>query len=95
MLGWRNENKNASFTIRRRNEKELQQAINDLLERGFEVVKQGSYFEQKKDFTYSQSSTTSRLNRMQFESVDQMKRYYAIIKRKNASYTGNQREVTV
>lgn len=44
-MGWRNENKNAPITIQRKNEKELQVAIADLEERGFELVRVGVYLD--------------------------------------------------
>ena len=82
MLGWRNENKNASFTVRRGNDKELQQAITDLLDRGYEVIKSGNYYEQKRDYTYAQSTTRKGLDRRKFEGIDQYQRHYAILRKK-------------
>ena len=81
-MGWRNENKNASFTVRRGNDKELQQAITDLLDRGYEVVRTGEYFVENKSYELNQSSTSKRLNRTHYAGVDHHKRCYAIIRRK-------------
>lgn len=80
-MGWRNENKNAPITIQRKNEKELQVAIADLEERGFELVRVGVYLDEKKGFECKQSSL-QRFNKNVFAGTVSFPKHFAVLKRK-------------
>lgn len=80
-MGWRNENKNAPITIQRKNEKELQVAIADLEERGFELVRVGVYLNEKKNFEYKQSSLQC-FNKSVFAGTVSFPKHFAVLKRK-------------
>lgn len=81
MSPWRS-NKNEPIRVNRKSEEELKLAVSDLLDRGYEVIKSGNYYEQKRDYTYAQSTTRKGLNRRKFEGIDQYQRHYAILRKK-------------
>lgn len=70
-------NPHQPFRIQRLNEKELNLAISDLIERGYEVVKRGVDQSEHKSFNYRENQG----QKFRFTSSETRKKCWAIMKR--------------